>query len=134
MAFKTISEKIKQVELKLITPPTEEAVIEVTQHSLGMGLGLKLCAQQIRGIQLLEKSHLEKRVLINDKAVKLAQKDYDLKKQCMIQKTIDKDEIEVIRAPFAMEIDELRREEAAILTEINEAQQDLKLDMAYEDY
>ena len=72
MAFKTISEKIKQVELKLITPTTEDAVIELTQHSLGMGLGLKHCAQQIRGIQLLEKSHLEKRVLINDKAVKLA--------------------------------------------------------------
>ena len=52
----------------------------------------------------------------------------------MIQKTIDKDEIEVLRAPFAMEIDELRREESVILTEINEAQGDLKLDMAYEDY
>lgn len=40
-AFKTISEKIKQVELKMMTAPSEEAVIEVTQHSLGNGLGLK---------------------------------------------------------------------------------------------
>ena len=30
LAFKTISEKIKQIELKLITAPTEEAVIEIT--------------------------------------------------------------------------------------------------------
>ena len=70
---------------------------------------------------MLEKSHLEKRVLINDKIVKLAKMDYDLKKQCMIQKTIDQDEIEILRAPYAMEIDELRRQEADILHAINEA-------------
>ena len=80
LAFKTISEKIRQVELKLATPCDQEAVVEVTQHSLGMGLGLKSCATQIRQIQLLEKSHLEKRVVINDKLVKLAKLDYDLKK------------------------------------------------------
>ena len=44
LAFKTISDKIRQIELKLGTAPSEEAVIEVTQHSLGMGLGLKVCA------------------------------------------------------------------------------------------
>lgn len=60
--------------------------------------------------------------------------DYDLKKQWMIQKTIDEDEIEILRAPFAMEIDELRRQEAEILHDINEAQLDLRLEMAYEDY
>ena len=49
-AFKTISEKIKQIELKLLTPTTEEAVIETTQHSLGRGLGLKNNAAQIRQI------------------------------------------------------------------------------------
>ena len=40
-AFKTISEKIKQVELKMMTATSEQAVIEVTQHNLGNGLGLK---------------------------------------------------------------------------------------------
>ena len=49
-AFKTISEKINQIELKLLTPTTEEAVIEVTQNSLGRGLGLKHYAAQIRQI------------------------------------------------------------------------------------
>ena len=48
--------------------------------------------------------------------------DYELKKQCMILKTIDQDEVEIQRAPFAMEIDALRREEAEILLQINEAQ------------
>ena len=33
-----------------------------------------------------------------------------------------------------MEIDELRRQEAEILGEINEAQHELKLEMAYDDY
>lgn len=93
----------------------------MTQHSLGSGLGLKSYATQIRQIQLLEKDHLAKRVLINDKVVKLARMDYDWKKQSMIQKTIDNDEIEIARMPFAMEIDSLRREESAILAEINDA-------------
>jgi hypothetical protein len=38
---------------------------------------------------MLEKSHLEVRVLINDKLVKLAMLDYDLKKQQYLLKTID---------------------------------------------
>ena len=108
--------------------------MEATQHSLGMGLGLKHCAQQIREIQLLEKSHLEKRVIINDKVVRLARMDYDLKKQAMIQKSIEMDEIETLRAPHAQEIDALRLEESAILKEINEAQSYLKTDMAFDDY
>ena len=64
---------------------------------------------------MLEKSHLEKRVVINDKIVKLARMDYDLKKQAMIQKTIEMDEIEILRAPYASEVDELRRDEAEVL-------------------
>ena len=95
---------------------------------------MKAQAQQIREIQMLEKSHLEKRVLINDKIVKLAKMDYDLKKQWMIQKTIEQDEIEILRAPYAIEIDELRREEADILQQINEAQLDLKLELTQDDY
>ena len=41
LAFKTISEKIRQIELKLATPAGQDAVVEATQHSLGTGLGLK---------------------------------------------------------------------------------------------
>ena len=134
LAFTHISERIRQIELKLLTPATQQAVVEATQHSLGMGLGLQGCAAQIRQIQLLEKSHLEKRVVINDKITKLARMDYDLKKQAMIQKTIDMDEIEILRAPNAMEIDNLRIEEADILKQINESQSDLKMDMAFDDY
>ena len=70
---------------------------------------------------MLEKSHLEHRVLINDKVVRLARLDYDLKKQMMLKKNIDQDEIEMLRAPHAAEIDKLRRDEAAILLQINEA-------------
>ena len=47
--------------------------------------------------------------------------DYDWKKQCMILKTIDNDEIEIARAPHAMEIDALRCEESEILQQINDA-------------
>ena len=64
---------------------------------------------------MLEKSHLEKRVQINEKVVRLARMDYDLKKQKMIQKSIDDDEIEMIRMPYCQEIDNLRREEGFIL-------------------
>ena len=39
-----------------------------------------------------------------------------------------------MRAPFAAEIDSLRREEAEVLHEINEAQLGLKLEMLYDDY
>lgn len=37
------------------------------------------------------------------------------------------------RAPYAAEIDELRRQEAEVLQQINEAQMDLKMDMAFDD-
>ena len=50
---------------------------------------------------MLEKDHLTIRVQINDKQVKLALLDYELKRQKFIQKTIDDVEIEVKRMPFA---------------------------------
>jgi hypothetical protein len=50
---------------------------------------------------MLEKDHLNIRVQINDKQVKLALLDYELKRQKFIQKTIDDSEIEVKRMPFA---------------------------------
>ena len=84
--------------------------------------GQKATARVIRWVQ------------INEKVVKLARMDFDLKKQCMIQKTIDQDEAELIRAPHAAEIDELRRQEAEILKLIIGAQSDLKGEMAFEDY
>ena len=52
----------------------------------------------------------------------------------MIQKSIEEDEIEQLRAPHAMEIDTLRMEEAEILRQINDAQSYLKMDMAFDDY
>ena len=64
---------------------------------------------------MLEKSHLEKRVVINDKIVKLAMLDYELKKQKFIKKSIEQNEIEVTRMPYAIEIDNLRREEGEVL-------------------
>lgn len=59
---------------------------------------------------------------INDKLVKLAKQDYDWRKQKMIAKTIDQTEIDLLREPLVEAIDQLRREEAAVLAEINEAQ------------
>ena len=72
--------------------------------------------------------------MINDKVVRLARMDYDLKKQAMIQKSIEMDEIETLRAPHAQEIDQLRMEESEVLRQINEAQTYLKMDMAFDDY
>ena len=66
--------------------------------------------------------------------MRLARLDYDLKKQAIIQKSIEMEEIEMLRAPHAAEIDCLRKEEAEILKQINEAQSDLKMDMAFDDY
>ena len=72
--------------------------------------------------------------MINDKVVRLARMDYDLKKQAMIQKSIEMDEIETLRAPYAQEIDQMRMEESEVLRQINEAQTYLKMDMAFDDY
>ena len=47
---------------------------------MGPGLGEKRIAGQIREIQMMEKAHLEHRVLINQKIVNLARMDYELKK------------------------------------------------------
>ena len=49
-----------------------------------MGLGEPGISKKIHEIQMLEKSHLEQRVVINDKVAKLAKLDYDLKKQKFI--------------------------------------------------
>ena len=102
------------MQLKLKTKQSEEAVFESDQ-SLGMGLNEPALAKMVQDIQMLEKSHLEKRVVINDKIVKLAMLDYELKKQKMIKKSIEQSEIEVTRMPFAIEIDNLRREESDVL-------------------
>ena len=50
---------------------------------------------------MLEKDHLALRVSINDKQVKLALLDYELKRQKFLHKTIDDSEIELKRMPFA---------------------------------
>ena len=64
---------------------------------------------------MLEKKHLEQRVVLNDKIVKLALMDYDLKKQKFIKKTMEQCDVEQARMPFAIEIDDLRREEGVTL-------------------
>jgi hypothetical protein len=51
--------------------------------------------------------------------------DYELRKQKMIHKSIEDGEIEVKRAPYVAEIDELRVKEAKCVKQINEAQEDL---------
>ncbi len=50
---------------------------------------------------MLERDHLAIRVQINDKQVKLALLDYELKRQKFLKKTIEDSEIEVKRMPFA---------------------------------
>ena len=62
-------------------------------------LGHGSLGNKIDEIQLLEKTHLQQRVLINDRQVKLAMLDYELKKQKMISNTIEDGEIEAARAP-----------------------------------
>ena len=64
---------------------------------------------------MLEKKHLEQRIVLNDKIVKLALMDYDLKKQKFIKKTMEQCDVEQARMPFAIEIDDLRREEGVTL-------------------
>ena len=50
------------------------------QYEHGASLNEGQLAAQVRKIQLLEKDHLQRRVVINDKIIKLALLDYDLKK------------------------------------------------------
>ena len=133
LAFATISGKVRQVQLKLKTKQSEEAIFESTQ-SLGMGLNEPALAKMVQDIQMLEKTHLEKRVVINDKIVKLAMLDYELKKQKFIKKTIEDSEIEVTRMPYAIEIDNLRREEGDVLQSINDAQMELRIAITQDDY
>lgn len=47
----------------------------------------------------MEKKHLETRVKINDKMIKLAQQMYELNKQRFIEKSIDEAEVNAIVFP-----------------------------------
>ncbi len=58
-------------------------------------LGEAELSQQIQEIQMLEKDHLQIRVIINDKIVKLALLDYELRRQKFLHKTIDDVGIEI---------------------------------------
>ena len=57
-AFAVISGKVRQVQLKLSTKPSEEAIFEETE-SLGKGLGEMALSKMVHEIQMLEKTHLE---------------------------------------------------------------------------
>ena len=76
---------------------------------------------------MLERSHLEKRVVINDKMVKLAQQLYEMNKRRYIEKReMEEAEITEFVAPRAQEIDVLKREESVVLAEINELVESLR--------
>lgn len=80
-------------------------------------------AERVREVQALEKEHLEKRVAINDRMVKLARDMYELNKRKFIEKDEELEEataIDSLVAPRVTEIDTLRREESKVLQDINE--------------
>ena len=97
-------------------------------------------AAKIRGIQDLERQHLEMRVGINERLVKLALGLYELNKQRVIQSYqkkkeeskdeeeygLDQAEIEEWVAPRAKEIDGLKQQEAKVMQEINEEVEGLR--------
>lgn len=85
-------------------------------------------AQRIRGIQEYERLHLEKRVSINDKMVKMAQQMYELNKKRFIEhdEEIDAYYIETFAAERVAEIDQIKREESSVLSEINEQVEGLR--------
>ena len=83
---------------------------------------------------MLEKQHLEWRVQINDKVLKLAQLDYELRRQKFLHKSIDDSEIELRRMPLCQEIDYCRREESNVLQEINISISELWFMFDDEDY
>ena len=85
-------------------------------------------SKQIRMIQEQEKLHLEVRVQINDKLVKMNQLHYELQKQKFIIKSgIEDCEIEAQMWPFIHEINDLRIKESAIMEEINELVEELRI-------
>ena len=79
-AFQGISLRVRHVE-KVLQESSEKI-----QHRM---------AGLVREIQNLEKTHLEQRVNINEKIVKLALMDYELKKQKFLKKTIEDCDIEL---------------------------------------
>ena len=111
LEFQSISARIRDIESCLLTPRLNEVAI----------------ARQVREIQVLERSHLEKRVVINDKMVKLAQQLYEMNKRRYIEKReMEEAEITEFVAPRAQEIDVLKREESVVLAEINELVESLR--------
>ena len=111
LEFQSISARIRDIEGCLLTPRLNEVAI----------------AKQVREIQVLERSHLEKRVVINDKMVKLAQQLYEMNKRRYIEKReMEEAEITEFVAPRAQEIDVLKREESVVLAEINELVESLR--------
>jgi hypothetical protein len=57
--------------------------------------------------------------------VKLALLDYELRREKFIKKSITDTDCEVKRMPLCQEIDELKREESQVLSEINYLQSEL---------
>jgi hypothetical protein len=82
----------------------------------------------------LERSHLEKRVLINERLVKMNTLHYELQKQKFIMKSgIEDSDIEAQLWPFVKEINELRAEEGSIMESINDSVEELRIICLYQD-
>lgn len=71
---------------------------------------------------------------INDKAVKLAILDYNLRKERIDNDEITETEIEQRRMPLAQAIDNLRLSESEVVKEINYSQSELFHSFQFDDY
>jgi hypothetical protein len=83
----------------------------------------------------MERRHLEKRVAINDRMVKMAQQMYELHKRRVLlhDEEVDEAHIEAFAEAQVREIDALKQEEAIVLGEINEAVESLRRSSVYDD-
>lgn len=71
---------------------------------------------------------------INDKAVKLAILDYNLRKERIDNDEMTETEIEQRRMPLAQAIDNLRLSESEVVKEINYSQSELFHSFQFDDY
>ena len=87
-------------------------------------------SRRIRSVQDLEKRHLEIRVGINDRMIKLALNLWEMNKRRVLseegKEVMDEAEINEFVAPKAAEIDLMKKEEAIVLAEINEEVESLR--------
>ena len=133
-SYKKMDSALKAFGKDLNIQRFQEAVQEVTKSFQEISTKIReieansSVKSQIREIQDLEKQHLEIRVQLNDKIIKLHMLQYELSKQKFIQKAIEDCDIEVQTQPKIEEIDKMRQKEAQICQDINECISFLKED------